>query len=58
MYTEQIMFAHTFQGYTDAIDFLKRIGRLSTLQESLPMDDIVAHANQIKVNQTILTEGN
>lgn len=56
MIIEEREFDFTHIGYTNAVIFLKQIGRYSEEHKHLPMDYIIHEANEIKGNQQILTE--
>jgi hypothetical protein len=58
MIIEQRTFEFTTKGYHDAVDFLTRIGKFGPFHSHLPIDQIIAEANEIKQSQQILTEGN
>ena len=49
-------FEHTFQGYTDALEFLKKYGKFTLYHQTLSMDEVVAEANRINTTLQILTE--
>jgi hypothetical protein len=56
MLLETKEFEFTSLGYSNAVIFLKQIGRYSEQHKYLPMDNIINEANKIKQNQQLLVE--
>ena len=56
MLIEYKHFEFTSLGYSNAVYFLKEIGRYSEEHKYLPIDNIINEANKIKSSQQFLVE--